>query len=75
MQKSIIGKELGETESNELKKIYNHYLDERIDDMKITQPRVDDLFVDIISKNSFSPEQTTKIINFRAKLKRVVFLY
>ena len=55
-------------EAQELKKIYNHYLDKRKEIMKNTQFKVDDIFGDIISKDTISPEQMTKLNNFLAKL-------
>ena len=50
----------------ELKKIYNHYLDNRSEIMKNTQLKVEDIFGDVISKDSISPEQITKFSNFLA---------
>ena len=35
--------------------------------MKITQFKVEDVFDDVISKDNFSQEQTTKLNNFSAK--------
>ena len=37
-----------------MKKIYNHFLDERKDIMKNTQFKVEDVFGDVISKVNFS---------------------
>ena len=36
--------------------------------MLITEFKVEDVFGDIISKNSISPEQKTKLNNFLAKI-------
>ena len=36
--------------------------------MKKTSFRVEDVFGDIISKDSISPEQITKLINFSAEI-------
>ena len=36
--------------------------------MKNTQFKVEDIFGDVISKNSISPEQITKLNNFLAKI-------
>ena len=36
--------------------------------MKNTQFKVEDVFGDVISKDNFSREQVTKLINFLAKL-------
>ena len=50
-----------------LKKIYNHYLDERKEIMKITSFEVEDISGDIISKDNFSQEQISKLNSFLAK--------
>ena len=55
-------------EAQELKKIYNHYLDKRREIMKNTQFKVDDIFGDIISKDTISPEQITKLNNFFSEI-------
>ena len=65
---SMIDKKIDEKEANELKKIYNHYLDKRSEIMKNTSFKVEDVFGDIISKDSISPEQITKLNNFLAKI-------
>ena len=53
-------KKIDEKEAEELKKIYNHYLDNRKEIMKNTSFRVEDVLGDIISKDSISPKQITK---------------
>ena len=58
-----------EKEAQELKKIYNHYIDKRSEIMKNTQFKVEDVFADVISKDNFSQEQITKPNNFLAKLR------
>ena len=65
---SMIDKKTHEKEALELKKIYNHYLDKRKEIMNSTKFRVEDIFGDVISKDSISPEQITKLKNFLAKL-------
>ena len=50
-----------------MKKIYNHYLDKRKEIMDSTKFKVEDIFGDVISKDSISPEQITKLNNFLAK--------
>ena len=67
MKTSTIDKKIDQTEAEELKKIYNHYLDKRKKFMKNTQLRVEDVFGDVISKDNFSQEQITKLNNFLAK--------
>ena len=56
-------KKIGQKEAQELKKIYNHYLDKR-KIMGITEFKVEDIFCDIVSKDSISPEQIPKLNNF-----------
>ena len=51
-----------------MKKIYNHYLDERREIMKNTSFKVEDVFGDVRSKVNFSQEQITKLNIFSAKL-------
>ena len=62
----MIDKKIDQKESEELKKIYNHYIDKRSEIMKNTQFKVEDVFGDVISKDNFSQEQTTKLNNFLA---------
>ena len=65
---SLIDKKIDEKEALELKKIYNHYLDKRKEIMDSTKFKVEDIFGDVISKDSISPEQITKLNNFLAKI-------
>ena len=64
----MVDKKIDEKEAQELKKIYNHYLDKRKEVMKNTQFKVEDVFGDVISKDNFSQEQITKLNNFLAKI-------
>ena len=64
----MIDKKVDEKEALELKKLYNHYLDKGKEVMNSTKFKVEDIFGDVISKDSISPEQITKLINFLAKL-------
>ena len=50
----------------ELKKMYNHYLDKRKQIMNSIKFKVEDIFGDIFSKDSISPEQKTKLNSFSA---------
>ena len=52
----------------ELKKLYNHYMDNRSEIMKNTSFIVEDIFGNIISKDSISPEQITKLNTFLAQI-------
>ena len=64
----MIDKKIDGKEASELKKIYNHYLDKRQEIMNSTKFKVEDIFGDVISKDSISPEQITKLNNFLAKI-------
>ena len=68
LKQSMVDKKIDEKEAQELKKIYNHYLDKRSEIMRNTSFKVEDIFGDVISKDSISPEQITKLNNFLAKI-------
>ena len=68
LNQSMIDKKIDEKEALELKKIYNHYIDKRKEIMDSTKFRVEDIFGDVISKDSISSEQITKLNNFLAKI-------
>ena len=68
LNQSMIDKKIDEKEALELKKIYNHYVDKRKEIMDSTKFKVEDIFGDIISKDSISPEQIAKLNNFLAKM-------
>ena len=68
LNQSMIDKKSDEKETLELKKIYNHYIDNRKEIMDSTKFKVEDIFGDVISKDSISPEQTTKLNNFLARI-------
>ena len=53
LKQSIIYEKIDEKEAEELKKIYNHYLDKRSEIMEKTQIKVEDLFNDIIYKDFY----------------------
>ena len=64
LNQSMIDKKIDEREALELKKIYNHYLDKRKQIMDSIKFKVEVIFGDVISKDSISPEQITKLNNF-----------
>ena len=64
----MIDIKIDETEALELKKIYNHYLDKRKLIMDPTNLEAEDILGDVISKDSISPEQITKLNNVSAKI-------
>ena len=68
LKESMIDKKIDEKEANELKKICNHYIDKRSEIMKNTSFKVEDAFGDIISKDSISSEQITKLNKFLAEM-------
>ena len=68
LKTSMSGKKSDEKEAQELKKIYNHYIDKRSEIKKNTQFKVEDVFGDVLSKDNFSQEQITKLNNFLAKI-------
>ena len=64
LNQSMIDKKIDEKEASEM--IYNHYHDKRKEIMNSTKFKVEDIFGDVISKDSISPEQITKLNNFLA---------
>ena len=68
LKESMIDKKIDEKEANQLKQIYNHYMDKKSEIMKNTSFKVEDVFNDIIHKDTISPEQITKLNNFLAKM-------
>ena len=68
LNESMVDKKIDEKEALELKKINNHYIDKRKVIMDSTKFKVEDFFGDVISKDSISPEQITKLNNFLAKI-------
>ena len=68
LTQSMIDKKIDEKETLELKKIFSHYFDKRKEFMDSTKFKVEVISGDVISKDSISPEQITKLINFLAKI-------
>ena len=63
----MVDKKTDQRQAEELKKIYNHYLDKPKEIMTNTQFQVEDIFGDVISKQSISPEQITNPNIFLAR--------
>ena len=63
-KESMLDKKINQKEGEQLKRVYNHYIDKRKDIMKNTQFKVEDVFGYVISKDIFSQEQKTKLKNF-----------
>ena len=68
LKESMIDKKIDEKEANQIKQIYYHYVDKKSEIMKNTSFKVEDVFNDIINKDTISPEQITKLNNFLAKI-------
>ena len=64
LETSMIERKIDQREAEEIKKIYNHYLDKRKEIMKNTSFKVEDVFGDVISKDNFSQEQITELYIF-----------
>ena len=68
LKQSMIHKKIDEKEAEQLKQICNHYIDKKSEIIKNTQFKVEDIFTDVISKDTISTEQITKLNNFLAKM-------
>ena len=68
LKQSMVDKKIDQKEAEELKKVYNSYIDKRKEIMNNTQFEVEDVFGDVISKIIFSQEQITRLNNFLAKI-------
>ena len=55
-------------EAEQSKQIYNHYIEKREKIMTSTKFSFEDVFGDVISKDSISTEQITKLNKFLAKI-------
>ena len=63
LKTSVVVKKNDEIEALEFKRIFNHYLDKRKENMKNTQFKVEDILGDIIGEGPIPPEQNTKLTN------------
>ena len=68
LKESMIDKVINQIEADQLKQIYNHYIDKKSEIMKNTQFKVEDIFNDVINKDTISQEQIVKLNNFLAKM-------
>ena len=68
LKESMIDEVFNQKEGEQLKQIYNHYVDKKSEIMKNTSFKVEDVFNDIISKDTISTEHITKLNNFLAKM-------
>ena len=60
----MIDKKIDQKEAEELKKIYNHYIDKGKEITKNTNFKVEDVFGIVTSKDNFSQKQIIKLNNF-----------
>ena len=67
LKQSMEDKKRDKKEVNEYKKIYKHYLVQWKEIIKNASSRVQVVFGDVISKDSFSPEQAIKLTEFWQK--------
>ena len=68
LKESMIDKVINQKEADQLKQIYNHNVDKKSEIMKNTSFRVEDIFNDVINKDTMSQEQIIKLNNFLAKM-------
>ena len=68
LKESMIDKVINQKEADQLKQIYNHYVDKKSEIMKNTQFRVEDIFNEVINKDTISQEQIVRLNNFLAKM-------
>ena len=68
LKESMIDKVINQKEADQLKQIYNHYVDKKSEIMKNTQFKVEDIFNEVINKDTISHEQIVKLNNFLAKM-------
>ena len=68
LKESMIDKKIDQKEAEQLKQVYNHYVDKKSEIMKNTSFKVEDIFNDVIHKDTISQEQIVKLNNFLAKM-------
>ena len=68
LKESMIDKVINQKEADQLKQIYNHYVEKKSEIMKSTSFKVEDIFNDVINKDTISQEQIIKLNNFLAKM-------
>ena len=60
----MVDKKNDRKEAEELRKIYNHYIDKRSEKIKKTHFKVEGMLGDVIGKDSISEQQITKLNSF-----------
>ena len=68
LKESLIDKKIDQKEAEQLKQIYNHYVDKKSEIIKNTQFKVEDIFNEVINKDTISQEKIVKPNNFLAKM-------
>ena len=68
LKESMIDKVINQKEAGQLKQVYNHYVERKSEIMKNTQFKVEDIFNEVINKDTISQEQIVKLNNFLAKM-------
>ena len=68
LKKSMIDKEGDQKEGEKLRSIYNHYMNKKDEIKKSTQFKLEEVFGNIIPKDTISPEQITKHNKFLARI-------
>ena len=68
LKESMIDKKIDQKEAEQLKQIYIHYVDKKSEIMKNTQFKVEDIFNEVINKDTISQEQIVKLNNFLVKM-------
>ena len=63
----MIDRNINQKESEQLKQIYNHFIDKKLEILKNSQFKIEDIFTDVISKDTITPEQITKLNIFFPK--------
>ena len=68
LKESMIDKVINQKEAVQLKQICNHYVDKKSEIMKNTQFKVEDIFNEVINKDTISQEQIIKLNIFLARM-------
>ena len=68
LNESMIDKKIDEKDDEKLRSTYIHYINKQDEIKKSTQFKVEEVFDNIIPKDTTSPEQITKLNNFLAKI-------
>ena len=64
LKESMIDKKIDQKEAEQLKQVYSHYVDKRKETMNSNKFKVEDVLGVVISKDSSTTEQITKLKNF-----------